>query len=173
MNFIDLVIFVLLAYAVFKGVTRGFVLQLASLAALLGGVFAALKLSGFTARFLSEHWNFGYEYLYLVSVALTFILVFILVNLVGEWVNSIVETAHLTLLNKLAGALFNVCKVMIIAGLIIVFIDRVDSRTHFVPEKIRKGSLFYKPVTSAVLFLFPELGPKVDKRNMEFVWKGR
>jgi hypothetical protein len=58
---------------------------------------------------------------------------------------------------------------MLIAGLVIVFIDRVDSRVRFVPEKARTESLFYKPVTTVVLFLFPELGPPQDKRNTEFV----
>lgn len=169
MNAIDLFLFVLLIYAVFKGVTRGLVLQLASLAALLAGIFAALKLSGLTARFLSDHFQIGFEYLFLISIALTFALVFILVNLVGEWVDNMVETAHLSLLNKLLGAVFNVCKVMVIAGLLLVFVDRVDSRVRFIPEKIRQGSLFYKPVTSAVLFLFPELGPPQVNRNTEFV----
>lgn len=169
MNAIDLFLFVLLIYAVFKGVTRGLVLQLASLAALLAGIFAALKLSGLTARFLSDHFQIGFEYLFLISIALTFALVFILVNLVGEWVDNMVETAHLSLLNKLLGAVFNVCKVMVIAGLLLVFVDRVDSRVRFIPEKVRQGSLFYKPVTSAVLFLFPELGPPQVNRNTEFV----
>jgi membrane protein required for colicin V production len=169
MNVIDMFILVLLVYAVFKGIRRGFVLQLASLAALLAGVFAALRLSHFTAHVISGHWNIGYEYLYMVSVAVTFILVFVLVNLTGEWVDNMVDAARLSPLNKLAGAVFNVIKVMIITGLFLVCIDRVDSRVHFVPEKIRTGSLFYKPVTSAVLFLFPELGIPADKRNTEMV----
>jgi len=62
-----------------------------------------------------------------------------------------------------------VCKVMLIAGLIIVFVDRVDSRVKFIPEKVREGSLFYKPVTTVVLFLFPDLGPPQNERSMEFV----
>lgn len=169
MNVIDMFIFVLLIYAIFRGVRRGFVLQLASLAALLAGVFAALKLSHFTAHFITAHWNIGYEYLYMISVAVTFVLVFILVNLIGEWVDNMVDAARLSLPNKLAGAVFNVIKVMIITGLFLVFIDRIDSRVHFVPGKIRQGSLFYKPVTSAVLFLFPELGPPADERNTERV----
>jgi membrane protein required for colicin V production len=169
MNFIDMFIVVLLIYAVFIGLRRGLILQLASLAALLAGVYAALKLSGITAMFLASHVSFGFEYVYLVSVALTFMLVFILVNMVGEWVDNLVDTAHLSFPNKIFGAVFNVCKVMLIAGLVIVFIDRVDSRVRFVPEKARTESLFYKPVTTVVLFLFPELGPPQDKRNTEFV----
>jgi len=49
MNYIDMFVIILLIYAVFRGYTRGFILQLTLLAALGLGIFAALKLSGFTA----------------------------------------------------------------------------------------------------------------------------
>ncbi len=63
MNFIDMFIMVLLVYAVFRGITKGFVLQLASLVALVAGIYLALKFSGFTARFLIKYWSVDYEYL--------------------------------------------------------------------------------------------------------------
>ena len=65
MNYIDMFIMVLLVYAVFRGLTRGLVLQLASLAALIAGIYIALKFSGFTAHFLIKHWAIDYEYLYI------------------------------------------------------------------------------------------------------------
>jgi membrane protein required for colicin V production len=172
MNYIDMFVMVLLIYAVFRGITRGLVVQLASLAALLAGIFAALKLSGFTSRYLSQHWTFDYDYLYIVSLAITFTLVFILVNMLGKLLEKLVETANLSFINKLAGAFFNVCKVMLIVGVILLFIDRIDKQVSILPKNAREGSFFYKPVISLTLFLFPALGndnhAKNDKRE-EFV----
>jgi membrane protein required for colicin V production len=156
---------VLLIYAVFRGITRGLVLQLASLAALLAGIFAALKLSGFTARYLAQHWTFNYEYLYIVSLAITFTLVFILINMLGKLLEKMVETAHLSFVNKLAGAFFNVFKVMLIVGVILLFIDRIDKQVSILPRNAREGSFFYKPVTSLTLFLFPALGNDNQAKN--------
>lgn len=165
MNYIDMFVMVLLIYAVFRGITRGLVLQLASLAALLAGVFAALKLSGFTARYLEQRWTFNYEYLYIISLAITFALVFILINLLGKMLEKMVETAHLSFFNKLAGAFFNVFKVMLIVGVILLFIDRIDKQVSILPKNAREGSFFYKPVTSLTLFLFPDLGNGNHMKN--------
>jgi membrane protein required for colicin V production len=151
-------IMVLLVYAVFRGLTRGLVLQLASLAALIAGIYIALKFSGFTARFLIKHWAIDYEYLYMVSLAITFALVFVLIHILGNMLDKVVQTSQLSLLNKMAGAFFNVCKVMLIMGVLLLFIDRLDQRINLLPKKAREGSFFYKPVTSITLLLFPSLG---------------
>jgi membrane protein required for colicin V production len=170
MNYIDMFIMVLLIYAVFRGFTRGLVLQLASLVALLAGIFLALKFSGFTARYLIKHWALDYEYLYLVSLAITFTLVFIMISILGNLLDKVVQTAHLSIINKLAGAFFNVCKVMLIMGVLLLFIDRVDSRISLLPKNARENSFFYKPVTSTTLFLFPSLGNiNKDNRHEDFV----
>jgi len=170
MNYIDMFILVLLVYAVFRGITKGLVLQLASLAALIAGIYFALKFSGFTARFLVKHWAFDYEYLYLVSLAITFALVFIMINMLGNILDKLVKTSPLSLINKIAGAFFNICKVMLIMGVLLLFIDRVNNRINILPKNAREGSFFYKPVTSATLFLFPSLGNfDKDNRHEEFV----
>jgi membrane protein required for colicin V production len=170
MNYIDMFIMVLLVYAVFRGITRGLVLQLASLVALIAGIFLALKFSGFTAHYLVKHWALDYEYLYMVSLAITFALVFIMINILGNMLDKVIQTSRLSLINKLAGAFFNICKVMLIMGVLLLFIDRVDNRISILPKKAREGSFFYKPVTSATLFLFPSLGNSgKDNSHEEFV----
>jgi membrane protein required for colicin V production len=170
MNYIDMFIMVLLVYAVFRGITRGFVLQLASLVALIAGIYLALKFSGFTSHFLVKYWAFDYEYLYMVSLAVTFVIVFILINILGKMLDKVVEISQLSFLNKLAGAFFNVCKVMLIAGVLLLYIDRVDNRINLLPKNAREGSFFYKPITSVTLLLFPSLGnPGKNRGHDEFV----
>jgi membrane protein required for colicin V production len=161
MNYIDMFVLVLLIYAIFKGITRGLVLQLASLVALIAGIFGALKLSGFTARYLAQYWNFNYEYLYIVSLVITFSIVFILISLMGRLLDKLVETAHLSFVNKILGAFFNVCKVMLIVGIFLLLIDRVDNQAPILPKNAREGSFFYKPITSFTRIFFPALG--IDK----------
>jgi len=172
MNYIDMFAVVLLIYAVFRGITRGLIKQAASLTALIAGVLGALKLSGITARYLTQYWNMNHEYLYIFSLAITFSVVFILVNLLGNLLDKWVETAHLSFLNKLLGAFFNVCKVMLIMGIILLFIDRIDNQVSILPKNAREGSFFYKPVTSITRFLFPSLGIEwhlKDNKHEEFV----
>jgi len=172
MNYIDMFILVLIVYAVFRGFVRGLVMQLASLAALVLGVYGALTLSDFTSQHISRLFRIDYEYLYTLSLGVTFILVFILVNFVGKLIEKMVESAQLSMPNKLFGILFSVCKVLLITGVILLFIDRIDRRVPLLPPGARENSLLYKPVTHIARMLFPALDEPVagdNDRPKEFV----
>jgi len=53
MNFIDMFVAVLLIYAIVRGIARGLIMQLASLGALMAGIFGALTLLLVTVRFIA------------------------------------------------------------------------------------------------------------------------
>jgi membrane protein required for colicin V production len=157
MNYIDMFVLVLLIYAVFQGFTRGFIMQLTLLAALVLGIFGALKLSGFTAQQL-ERFNFNPEYLYLTSLGVTFILVFIAINLLGRMIEKMVEAIELTMVNRMLGILFSLCKTILIVGVLLAYADRMDQRVHFLPDGTREHSLFFRPFSAIARAVFPALG---------------
>jgi membrane protein required for colicin V production len=171
MNYIDMFILVLLAFAIYRGYTRGFIMQLSLLAALSIGIIAALKLSGFTARQIEGHVQISSESLYLVSVGITFAIVFVGVNLLGKLVEKVVESAELSFLNRIMGVVFGVAKVVLISGVILVYVNRVDRRVSILPKYSREHSLFYKPFTTVVKAIFPSLrGPEDNNSDdTEFV----
>ena len=57
MNWIDLIIVIILALALFRGFTQGFVKEVASLAALIIGIWGAIKFSSFTAAKLYDYFD--------------------------------------------------------------------------------------------------------------------
>jgi membrane protein required for colicin V production len=157
MNYIDMFILVLLIYAVFRGFTRGFIMQLTQLAALALGIFAAIKLSHFTAAQLENHIHVSAEFLYTISLAVTFLLVFIGVNLVGKGIEKIAEAIELSFFNRMFGVLFGVLKTILILGVLLSFVDRIDRQVRFLPQNTREQSIFYKPLTSIAGTIFPQL----------------
>ena len=172
MNYIDMFILVLLAWAIFRGITRGLIMQFTSLAALLLGIYGALKLSGFTAQQLAKYLDINMEFLYLASMGITFVLVFILINLLGKLLDKIIESAELSFVNKVLGLFFGLCKTILIIGIVLVYIDRIDQRTPILPKYAREHSIFFKPFTSLVRIIFPALEkekPAEDNKNEEFV----
>jgi membrane protein required for colicin V production len=157
MNYIDMFILVLLIYAVYRGFTRGFILQLTILAALALGIFAALKLSYFTAEKLKDHLSVSQESLQMIAIAVTFALVFVGVRIIGNIVEKLVEAVDLSVLNRMFGVLFSVGKIVIICGVLLLFVDRLDKRFKFLPENSRERSMFYEPFTKITTMLFPSL----------------
>ena len=171
MNYIDMFIIVLLVWAVFRGFTCGFIMQLTLLVALALGIFGALKLSGFTARQLDGRISISSEYLYIVSLGITFVLVFIGINLVGKLIEKIAESVELSLVNRMLGVLFSLSKTILSVGILLTLVDRIDRQTHVLPKNSREHSIFYKPFTSIVRTIFPSLGaPESNDEDIkEFV----
>jgi membrane protein required for colicin V production len=158
MNYVDMFILVLLVFAAFKGFTKGFIMQLTLLIALGVGIFGALKLSGITARFFEDRLAIRPESLYLVSVGITFILVFIGINLIGKLIDKAAKSAELSFLNRMLGVLFSLCKTVIILGMLLTFVDRIDRQVRFLPKNTREHSIFYKPFTKTIRIIFPAFG---------------
>ncbi|HLO59460.1 MAG TPA: CvpA family protein [Bacteroidales bacterium] len=157
MNYIDLFVLVLLVYAIFKGFTKGFILQMTVIAALGLGIYAALKLSDLTALKLKGHVSLSPESLHLLAMGLTFALVFFLVWLLGKLVEKMVEAMDLSMLNRLFGVVFSAAKILLICGLILAFVDRIDQKIAFLPKNTREKSIFYEPLTKMIITVFPSM----------------
>jgi membrane protein required for colicin V production len=165
-------ILVLLVWAVFRGLTRGLIMQLAILAAFLLGFYGALKLSDITVRQLVKYLNVDAEYLYLAAMGITFFAVFFLVYLFGNVLDKILDAVNLSLVNKLLGVLFSLAKTVLIAGVLLAFVDRIDHYVPLLPKYSREHSIFYKPFTSLARIVFPALRidePVIHETNSVFV----
>jgi membrane protein required for colicin V production len=172
MNYIDIFILVLLIWAVFQGFTRGFIMQLSTLIALILGIYAALKFSGITSRYLESRINMGAEPLFLLSIGVTFIVVFIAVNLVGKLIEKVAESIELSLVNRSLGVLFSLCKTVLLLGVLLTFVDRIDKQVKILPPGSQEHSIFFKPFTALAKTLFPSLktnDPANHEQGREFV----
>jgi len=103
--FIDIVFFILMALAVFKGYSKGFIVALFSVVGFIVGLAAALKLSSYVAQQLSDTFNTSGKWLPVISFLLVFVAVLVLVRLGAKLIQSSVEMVMLGWLNRLAGIL--------------------------------------------------------------------
>jgi len=154
MHIIDLFILIMLIWAVIRGFTRGLIKQLTILAALILGIYGALKLSGLTAEYMQDRIKTDIEHLYLIAVGVTFVIVFIGIYILGNLIQKITESLELSLINRLLGILFSVGRTVIITGLILAYADRIDQQIKILPENTREESFFFRPFTSIAHSLF-------------------
>src|SRR5680860_134919 len=108
MNYIDIVLVLLLVFSAIGGFRKGLIVELASLAALILGIWGAIEFSDITSDFLVENFNLKSDHLNIISFAVTFVVIVILVHIVGSVVNKLVETVMLGFINKLAGLVFGI-----------------------------------------------------------------
>ena len=105
---IDLIYVVLLVMAIIKGWRRGLIVAVFSIIAFIAGIAAAMKLSVVVADYLKDSVNVSKQWLPVLSFALVFILVVLLVRLGANLIERTVEMALLGWVNKLAGILLYV-----------------------------------------------------------------
>ncbi len=153
MNWLDWTLLALLAMAAVRGFFRGFVVELASLAGIIIGIWAA---SGYNARVAA--WvglDTGSE---AVSFLITFIAVLILVHLLAKVITKAMDLAMLGLPNKVAGTVFGVLRSAFILSVVLNLLASRAETTGMVPQETLDGCKLYRPLRSFAPFIVPALG---------------
>jgi membrane protein required for colicin V production len=146
MNYIDVIIGVLLAAMAIQGFRHGLIKSLASLAALILGIYAGIKLAGYTADILTGRIDLSREYLFVIGFIIVFIIVVILVSLIGKMLDKVIAMAALGLINKILGLFFGIAKGLLILSVIIYLYDFIDADANLIKQETRDNSFFYKPI---------------------------
>lgn len=154
MNFLDIVLGLLLLWGLWKGLKNGLFVEIASLIALIAGIYGAIHFSYITGNYLSERMDWNERYISITAFVITFILIVILVHTAGKFLTKIANFAMLGLLNKIAGALFGALKVAVILGALLIFFDRINENIGLVDDELKKESALYQPVKDLGAFVF-------------------
>lgn len=170
MNYIDLVLGIILVLAAIQGFRKGFIVEAASLAALVLGIWGAIKFSDWTADFITRKFNYHSEYLSIIAFILVFIGIVVLISLLGKVLDNVVKAVALGFLNRLAGIIFGVLKVAVILSIFLLLFDAVDENVHLLPAKQKAESKVYTPMKQLVPTLFPfiklwDFDKKSDKKE--------
>jgi membrane protein required for colicin V production len=146
---IDFTFIVLMAMACYKGYSKGLIVAVFSLVAFIVGLAAAIKLSAMVAGWLGTQVSVSKQWLPLLSFALVFMLVSLLVRLGARFIEKTVQFAMLGWVNKIGGILFFAVLYTIILSIIIFYAQQVK----ILDAKAISASKFYS-------FLQP-IAPKV------------
>lgn len=155
MNYIDIVLGILLLFAAINGFRKGLIAELAGLAALVLGIWGAIEFSDITSEFIIENFDWQTEHLNIISFAITFVVIVILVHIVGNVVNKLVETVMLGFVNKLAGLVFGILKSAMILSIILVLFDKIDEEVEILSGKVKSESRLYEPIRNFAPSIFP------------------
>lgn len=100
---IDLIFAVILVLAILKGYQRGLVIGLFSLVAVIIGLAAAMKLSTVVAGYIGKAVKVSEEWLPVISFAVVFLIVLLLIRLGARAIEKAIEVVLLGWVNKIGG----------------------------------------------------------------------
>ena len=169
MNILDILIGIPLIYATYKGFTKGFIYEIATLVALILGVYGAIHFSDFTAEIIQDTFKYESQYMEYISFIVTFIAIVIGINLIGKVMDKVVEAIALGFLNRLLGVAFGLLKGIVILSIVVHLLNYVNDRFNFISQEKKKESLLYEPMAyiSDTLFDFFDSDFSTTKQKIE------
>lgn len=167
MNYLDIIIGILIILAAIHGYRKGFIHQLASLAALVLGIYLAVKFSQAIAPFIQSHFTSSQNTAKIISFLVIFIIVILLVHLLGKFLEKTFEEIELAPLNKIAGSIFSIAKAVFILSIILVLIRLTVISTSWPKTEDREKSYLYKPIESVAPFIFPYFKQSGESKNTQ------
>ena len=154
MNVVDIIIAIGLAFGFFRGFSKGFIVEIASLFALFLGLFGALKFSPLVVVLIEGYFDWNPAAIRASAYFLVFIIIVFGISLLAKALTKVISLAALGLFNRFLGALFGVIKWGILLCGAFFFIGKLNNWITVVDPKYFEDSLLYEPILKLGEFLF-------------------
>jgi membrane protein required for colicin V production len=158
MNWIDAIIVIILILSLVSGFINGLIKEVASLAALILGIWGAIKFSTFTAEKLYDYFDLTGRYVGVVAFIITFGVIVVIIHFIGILADKIADAASLGFLNRLLGIVFGLLKSVLIMSVVFSVLNALDARRPFLPKETIEQSKFYNPISDIAPAIFPIIG---------------
>jgi membrane protein required for colicin V production len=146
---IDIIAFILLLIAAFKGLRKGLIVAIFSFLAFVIGLAAALKLSTAMADYIGQNVDVSQRWLPFLAFIIVFLIVVLLIRLGAKLLEGAVKMVMLGWLNRIGGMIFYILIYFFIYSILLFYATQLNL---IKPETI-KASVTYD-------YIAP-FGPKV------------
>jgi membrane protein required for colicin V production len=167
MNWIDAAIVIILILSMVMGFINGLVKEVASLAALILGIWGAIKFSGFTAAKLYDYFDMTGQYVGIIAFIITFGIIVVVIHFIGILADKIINAVSLGFINRILGIVFGVLKSVLIMSVFFVVLNAIDARRPFLPKERIEESMFYNPISDIAPLIFPIIGEGGFKQSFD------
>jgi membrane protein required for colicin V production len=133
---LDLIFAVVILLALFKGYQNGLVVGLFSLVSVIIGLAAAMKLSAVVAGYIGRAVKVSEEWLPVISFAVVFIVVVLLIRLGARAIERTVEMAMLGWVNKIGGIILFAAIYIVVFSVLLFYAEQMK---WIRPETIRQS----------------------------------
>jgi len=165
MNWLDIALTIPLAWGLYKGFIGGFIMEIARIVSLIAGVYLAVRFAELLSEYLYSNTDFTTEFLPIISFAIIFIGVVLLVHFFAKAISKLVSTIALGWANKAAGAVFGIFRTAFLLSMFIMLLSRFELLEKFDKGTTAETSFLYTPVSQLAPFILPVLN-NVDKDSV-------
>ncbi len=157
MGVIDIVLGAIILFGLVRGFMKGLFVEVASLVALIAGVYGAIHFSNFAAEFLQTKTEWNEKTINITAFAITFVVIVLAIGLAGKALTKLADFAALGIINKLLGGVFGALKMALVLSVVLNIFDKMNNTIAFIDKKNMEDSVLYKPVKELVPMIFPSI----------------
>ena len=165
MAVIDIVLGALILFGLVRGLMKGLFVEVASLVALIAGIYGAIHFSNFAAEFLMERVEWNEKTINITAFAITFVIIVLAISLAGKALTKLADFAALGFLNKLLGGVFGGLKIALILSIVLMIFTKLNKTIPFVSDDELESSVLYEPVKSLAPMILPSLLDSEDDKE--------
>ncbi|MEO1031329.1 MAG: CvpA family protein [Bacteroidota bacterium] len=166
MNIIDIILAALILFGFIRGLFKGLFVEIASLLALVLGVYGAIHFSYFAADVLESRVDWNEKTINIVAFAITFVIIVLAISLAGKALTKLADFAALGMLNKLLGGVFGALKIGLILSVLLIVFSKLNKTLPFMEKEDLDKSALYEPVKSLAPMIFPNLIKSESEEDM-------
>jgi membrane protein required for colicin V production len=169
MNYIDIILGLILLFSAIGGYKNGLIAEVASLAALILGIWGAIHFSDITTGLLIKYFDLKTDYLNIISFGITFIVIVILVHIVANVVSNMVDSIMPGVVNKLGGMVFGLLRSILFLSIVLIVFDKIDEDVEIISKDVKSKSRMYEPIRNLAPSIFPFIDIWNDNQKPEKV----
>lgn len=159
MNYLDLLLFIPIAFAGLNGYKRGFITELFSFLALIIALLVTMKLTNMIVLAVKPDMAESAKGIFFAYLII-FIGTYLLVTWFGKMVHGLLKIVQLGFMNKLAGLAFGILKTIYFLSMILLLVNKFG----IIEQSTLNGSFVYEAIkeiapwiTEMVTYLLPFL----------------
>ena len=167
MNYIDVILIIPLLWGFLRGIKRGIVREITSFVALIFGIYGAINFAVYIQPFLKSQFEIGSSLIPIVSFAVTFLIIVLIIKLIGFIIDKIVNFIALGIISRLLGGVFGLLKAAFILSSLLLILNAFDNYFNLLPANQKTQSIFHKPISNIIPSILIEIngGEKLIKET--------
>ncbi|MBO4634609.1 MAG: CvpA family protein [Bacteroidales bacterium] len=155
MNTLDIVILLLFLPGIIRGISKGFLEQVISIAGLVASVWAAYHFSSLVSERLKEYITMSETVMNVVAFTIVLVAALVVVLLIAKLLTKIAQMAQLGWINRLLGFAFSLLTSALIISVLIILFDTVNVKFELVTSPILEESILYGFLKDLGYLIFP------------------
>lgn len=169
MNMIDVFLGVFLLLGLVRGFQKGFILQVASLVALILGVYCSVEFSHIAASYLKELFVISSQVATLLSFVVTFASVIVAVHLLAKLIEGMFKLVAMGFVNRLAGAFFGLIKMAMISSVLLSVLYHFEGTVQFIDSETKSNSILYQHIRKLAPSVIPSIRNLVEEKREDWL----